>query len=307
MTNNKTLSGIFCPVITPFDAKLKVDTNRLISQCRWLLSQNISLAVFGTTSEANSLSIDEKIYLLDQLIDAGIDANRLLPGTGCCALPDTIRLTSHAVKLGCAGILMLPPFYYKEVSDQGIYEGIAKTIQSVGSHSMRIYLYHIPQMAGAGFSLKLIDRLVSEFPCLVAGIKDSSGNWENTKAMLNCGWDDFSVFVGSETFLLKNMQHGGAGCISATANINPAAIDDLYQNWQLDGAEELQQALNQVRDTTAEYPMIPALKAVIAEFFDDDGWRNVRPPLIKLDQQQSGDLAAILRRKGLKIRGPIPT
>ena len=303
MTAYTALSGIFCPVVTPFDTNLQVDTERLISQCKWLLSQNVSLAIFGTSGEANSLSIEEKIDLLDQLIDAGIDGSRMLLGTGCCALPDTIRLTSQTIKLGCAGNLILPPFYYKGVSEDGIYAAMAETIQGVGDQSLRIYLYHIPHMAGVGFSLELIERLITEFPNIVVGIKDSSDNWENTHAMLKCGWDNFSVFVGSETFLLKNMQNGGAGCISATANINPAAIDYLYRNWKLEQAEELQQRLDQVRNATTYYPMIPALKAMIAEFSNDDVWRSVRPPLVQLCEKDSQALEAKLRERGIEMRG----
>jgi len=303
MTDTDRLSGVLCPVITPFDANLDPDAGRLIRQCQWLLMQNVGLAVFGTNSEANSMSVDEKIDLLDRLVEAGIDTARMMPGTGCCALTDTVRLTAHAVKLGCAGTLMLPPFYYKGVSDDGIYANFAEVIERVGDARLSIYLYHIPPIAQVGFSLDLIERLVRDYPSTIVGIKDSSGDWDNTKAMLHRRWDDFRIFVGSESFLLANMRNGGAGCISATANINPAAIDRLCQSWQADDAEAQQAALNDIRDTTMAYPMIPALKTAVAEFSGDDTWRNVRPPLVRLGREQGTALAATLRDQGFAMPG----
>lgn len=297
------LSGVLSPVVTPFVNDLGPDADRLIAQCQWLLSQNVGLAVFGTNSEANSLSVDEKIVLLDRLVEAGIDTNRMMPGTGCCALTDTVKLTAHAAKLGCAGTLMLPPFYYKGVSDDGIFANFAEVIERVGNESLRIYLYHIPPVAQVGFSTDLIERLVIRYPKIIVGIKDSSGDWNNTFAMLERKWDDFRVFVGSESFLLANMRSGGAGCISATANVNPAAIDHLYQTWQDGDADSQQQALDEIRSTVMAYPMIPALKATVAEFSGDDQWRTVRPPLVNLAKDKSAELAAALRNKGFEMPG----
>ena len=297
------LSGVLCPVITPFDEDLFPDEKRLVRQCEWLLSQNVGLAVFGTNSEANSLSVDEKIELLVGLVEAGIDPSRMMPGTGCCALTDTVRLTAHAARKGCAGVLMLPPFYYKDVSDDGIYASVAEVIQRVGNDDLRIYLYHIPPIAQVGYSIDLIERLVTDFPKTVVGIKDSSGDWANTHAMLERQWDDFRVFVGSESFLLANMQNGGAGCISATANINPAAIDALYGNWQSDEAVAMQAGLDKIRGIVADYPMIPALKATVAEYSGDDAWRAVRPPLLQLGGENSAKLAASLKKNGFGMPG----
>jgi 4-hydroxy-tetrahydrodipicolinate synthase len=303
MTDTKRLAGVLSPVITPFKNDLNPDADRLVTQCKWLLSQNVGLAVFGTNSEANSLSVDEKIMLLDRLVDAGVDTGRMMPGTGCCALTDTVKLTAHAAKLGCAGTLTLPPFYYKGVSDEGIFANFAEVIERVGDESLRIYLYHIPPIAQVGFSIDLIDRLVTRYPATVVGIKDSSGDWGNTRAMLKREWDDFRVFVGSESFLLANMRNGGAGCISATANINPAAIDHLYQTWQNDDADAQQQALDEIRDAVMAYPMIPALKATVAAFSGDKQWRTVRPPLVKLGKDKSAALVAALRQKGFEMPG----
>lgn len=297
------ISGVLSPVITPFTDDLRPDPERLINHCRWLLSQDVGLAPFGTTSEGNSLSIEEKMSLLDGLIDAGIDTARLMPGTGHCALADTIKLTNYAVKLGCAGTLMLPPFYYKDVSDDGLYASFAEVIDRVGSSELRIYLYHIPPIAQVGISPPLVERLAKTFPETVVGIKDSSSNWNNTNAFLQLDLDDFRVFAGSESFLLQNMRAGGAGCISATANINPAAIHHLYEAWQSDAAQDMQDSLDTVRDIVQKYPMIPALKATIAEFSDDLQWAIVRPPLVALSDDQRFVLLKELHQTDFELPG----
>lgn len=299
------LAGVLSPVVTPFKDDLSPDPERLVQHCRWLLSQNVNLAVFGTTSEANSLSVEEKISLLDQLVDAGIESSRLLSGTGHCALTDTVKLTAHAVSLGCAGMLMLPPFYYKDVSDDGLYRSFAEVIERVGSDDLRVYLYHIPPIAHVGIPPHLVERLVTQYPKTVVGIKDSSGDWDNTDALLQLGLDDFRVFAGSETFLLQNMRGGGAGCISATANINPAAIHELYENWQSEKAETMQADLDAVRSTVQKYPMIPALKSIIGNLRGEAQWETVRPPLLALADDQKSELLDALHELGFQMPGLI--
>ena len=295
MSAPEKFSGVLTPVITPFKDDLSPDADRLLRQCKWMLSQKVGLAVFGTNSEANSLSTDEKIELMDALVAGGIDPARMMPGTGCCALSDSVKLTSHAVTLGCGGALMLPPFYYKGVSDDGLFASYSEIIQKVGSADLRIYLYHIPPISNVPLSLDLIERLIKEYPDTVVGIKDSSGDWSNTKAMLDAGWDDFRVFAGAETFLLDVMRNGGAGCISATANVNPAAIHNLYAEWQSDKADDLQAGLDVIRDIFQSYPMIPALKAAAAIYGDDMDWCRVRPPLVALDDAQLAGLTEDLK------------
>jgi 4-hydroxy-tetrahydrodipicolinate synthase len=284
------LKGVFSPVITPFNPDLSVDYKKLIHQCEWLISQEVGLAVFGTNSEANSLSVDEKIFLLDKLVEYGIDPNKLMPGTGCCALSDTIKLTKHAVKLGCSGVLMLPPFYYKAVSDDGLLEYFSNVIDSVNDDRLRIYLYHIPPIAMVGISLHLIEKLLKRYPRYVAGIKDSSGDWSNTQNMLDEKWDNFSIFAGSESFLLKTMQNGGAGCISATANINPKKIFDVYKYWKKSDSIDMQEELNVLRNIVQSYPLIPALKCIVSHFCKDKTWNILRPPLTGLNLSDSKKL-----------------
>jgi len=292
------LSGVFAPVVTPFDRNLEANAEKLLARCRWLLSQGVGLAVFGTNSEANSLSVDEKIELLDYLVEGGIPTTQLLPGTGCVALSDSVRLSAHAAKLGCAGALMLPPFYYKNVSDDGLFRSYAEIIERVADEQLRVYLYHIPQVAQVGLSADLIERLVEAYPETVVGIKDSSGDWRNAQAMHARQWDDFRLFVGTETLLLDNMRAGGAGCISATANVNPAAIRGLFEQWQTDSADAQQADLNALREIVQRMPMIAALKAIVARQAEDDAWRTLRPPLVSLSDDQCAELYASLDEHG---------
>jgi 4-hydroxy-tetrahydrodipicolinate synthase len=264
----------------------------------------VGLAVFGTNSEANSLSLTEKMGLLDDLVAAGLPPERMMPGTGACALTDSVELTRHAVNHGCGGVLMLPPFYYKGVTDEGLYRFFSEVIERVGDERLRVYLYHIPPVSQVPISLNLIGRLRSKYPGIVAGAKDSSGDWNNTKAMLDeFGKDGFDVFPGSEQFLLEGMRHGGAGCISATANVNPGAIDKLYRNWRSADAERLQSSISATRKIVQKQPMIPALKSIVAHFGNDKEWRRVRPPLVELTPAQEAELIPALKAAGFAMPG----
>jgi 4-hydroxy-tetrahydrodipicolinate synthase len=309
--------------------------------------------VFGTNSEANSLSMEERAMLLDELVAAGVDPSRMMPGTGCCSITETVQLTSQAVKHGCAGVLMLPPFYYKDVSEEGLYRYFSEVVQRVGDARLKIYLYHIPPVAVVGITTGLVERLLAAYPNAIAGMKDSSGDWNNTKTFLDAftvraryetssksqtpssksqgsskiqhpkdegtfgarrGGDidnetSFDVFVGSESFLLAGMRNGGVGTISATANVNPAAIYELYQNALGTSAstptelEDQQARLNIVREVFSSRKfssMIAALKQAIAIYADDPAWAKVRPPLVELTPEQANTLAAELRAIGFR-------
>jgi 4-hydroxy-tetrahydrodipicolinate synthase len=304
VTETKRISGVLSPVVTPFKADLSPDPERFVRQCRWLLSQNVGLAVFGTNSEANSLSVDERIDLLDRLVGAGIDPGRMMPGTGCCALPDSVRLTAHAVRLGCAGALMLPPFYYKGVSDDGLFRSFAEVIERVGEARLRVYLYHIPPVAQVSITLGLVERLLKAYPTQTAGMKDSSGDWNNTRAFLDAfSQSGFDVFAGSETFLLSNMRNGGTGCISATANVHPGPIARLFDTWRNGDADAQQARLDEIRGVFQRFPMIPALKAAIANYGHDPAWATVRPPLVDLTAEQAKALVMELDQKKFTMPG----
>jgi 4-hydroxy-tetrahydrodipicolinate synthase len=299
------LKGVLSPVITPFKADYSADTDRFVRHCKWLLKSGCSgLAIFGTNSEANSLSIEEKLTLLAALVHAGVPAAALMPGTGHCALPATVRLTANAVKMGCAGVLMLPPFYYKGVSDEGLYRYFSEVIERVGDERLRVYLYHIPPVSQVPITLNLIERLLGKYPGIVAGAKDSSGDWNNTKAMLDeFGKSGFDVFPGSETFLLDGMRNGGAGCISATANVNPGPIDQVFRNWRSGEADKLQAGITATRKIMQKFPMIPALKSVVAHFGNDAEWSRVRPPLVELTKDQEAALIPELKASGFSMPG----
>ena len=304
-TDGRRLRGVLAPVLTPFKADLSPDARRLARFCRWLLDHGCAaLAPFGTTSEANSLSLGERESLLEAILEEGVPADRLLPGTGACALTDAVRLTAQAVRHGCAGVLMLPPFYYKAVSEDGFFRFFAEVIERVGDARLKIYLYHFPPVAHVGFSPKLVERLLHAYPRTVVGMKDSSGDFGNTKTMLELfAGAGFDVFVGSERFLLAGMRQGGAGCISATANVNAGAIDRLYRAWRLPEAETLQAQVDAMRGAAEKVPLIPGLKAIVAHHSGDPEWLQVRPPLVALARAQGDALLADLAALKLALPG----
>ncbi|MFM0101838.1 dihydrodipicolinate synthase family protein [Paraburkholderia nemoris] len=280
---------VFAPVVTPFTDGLDVDAPRFVAFCQWLVGQGAGLALFGTNSEANSLSLAERHALLDQVLEAGIDPAQMLPGTGACALPDAIALTRHATEAGCAGALMLPPFFYQGVSDDGLFAYYSSVIQAVGSDQLRVLLYHIPQFTGVPITHTLIERLIEAYPQTVVGIKDSSGDWANTAAMLD-KFPGFAVFPASEALIGKALPLGAAGCISATANIQSHAIASLLNAATLEERAAWEDKVATVRLAVQAQPMIPALKSIVAHFANDPQWARVRPPLTPMNPAQSGAL-----------------
>lgn len=275
---------LFVPAITPFAADLSVDTARFVAFCRRLLAEGADgLAVFGTTSEANSLSVAERMAALEALVASGIDPARLIPGTGCAALPDTVALTRHATDLGCRGVLMLPPFYYKPLSDEAVFASYAAAIEAVPD--VALYLYHIPQMSGVALSVPMIGRLIAAFPGTVRGLKDSSGKWENTAAVI-AAYPQIETFSASESLIPANVAAGGAGCISASANVNAAGIARLIRALGTpDEAGALAQ-VSAVRAACETLPLIPGVKAIVAERLGDANYARVRPPLLRLHEEQ---------------------
>jgi 4-hydroxy-tetrahydrodipicolinate synthase len=294
---SQPFTGVLVPVLTPFTASGAPDAGRFVAFCRWLLDQGADgLAIFGTTSEANSMSAGERMELLDRLIAAGVPAAKLMPGTGACSMTEAATLIRHAVGHGVGGVLMLPPFYYKGMNDDGLYAFFAGVIDRVASPALRMYLYHIPPQTVLGLSLDLVGRLIEAYPQTVVGLKDSSGDWNNTAALIE-RFPGFSVFPGSEVFLLDGLRAGGVGCITATGNVNVPGIRKVYENWQTPQADALQAEITLARKTIQAYPMVPALKRIVAHFHHDPDWAAVRPPMVPLNEAQSaallGDLAKI--------------
>ena len=289
MTYRNNFSGVIAPVLTPFAQDGTPEPERFIEHAEWLLSDDggcHGLAPFGTTSEANSLGLDERMDLLEDLVDAGIEPLSLMPGTGTCALTDTVMLTQHAMELGCGGVLLLPPFYYKQPSEEGLFRYFADVIDEVGDNRLKIYLYHIPPVAQVGFPLTLIERLRQEFPETVVGLKDSSDDWSHMKTILDT-FPDFELFCGSELFLLDGVKNGAAGVISATANLNGLKMRAVFDDWQADEATQHQAEIAAFRKTIEAFPMIPVLKAVLAHYRKDNQWRELRPPFEMLSDTEA--------------------
>lgn len=274
---------VIAPNVTPFNADYSVDTALYVEHASKLLADGATmLAPFGTTGEANSLGLTERMQLLEALVAAGIPAAKIVPGTGLCAAPDTIALSKHAIDLGCAGVMTLPPFYYKDVSDDGLYASFARMIESAGHGDLRVYLYHIPQISGVGLSIPLVRRLAKAFPTVIIGIKDSSGDWNNTTALLSVA-DDFAVFPGNELQLRRSIKAGAAGCITATANLNATIIRQLADNHSSAHAPDLEALVDGYRQTIQPHGLITAIKAVLAQRDRHDGWTRVRAPLLPFD------------------------
>lgn len=302
MSGPSPMTGVLSPVVTPFKADLLVDHRLFADHCRWLLEADVGLAVFGTNSEGNSLSVAERAEALHALVADGLPAGRMMPGTGGCAIPDVVALTREAVRLGCGGVLMLPPFYYKGVGDDGLFAFFSEVIERVADPALRVYLYHIPPVAQVPLSLDLIGRLLDRYGPVIAGIKDSGAQWDHTAALIErFAARGFQVFAGSESFLLRTLRAGGAGCISATANVNPAAIAALHRQWQAADAEGQQAALDRVRALFARFPMIPAMKHALALATAEADWRRVRPPLVPLAAAEQRALAEAMQEIGFQV------
>ena len=290
------LRGALAPVLTPFTRRLDPDVDRFIAHCRWLVDNHAGLAIFGTNSEAASLAVDERLALTDALLEAGIPASKLMPGTGACSIKDAVTLTRHAVASGAAGVLMVPPFYYKGVTDDGVFAYYSEVIEQVGDERLAIYLYHIPQVTQVPITLALIERLLKRYPKAIAGAKDSSGDWNNSKAMIDAyASGGFDVFPASEALLSKALAIGGAGCISATVNMNPAGIHAVYEQWNTAQGAELQARADALRRIFQSPIMIPAMKRVVAEFASDPDWSVVRPPLTAMGDEAAAALLEALR------------
>ena len=293
----KMIKGLIAPILTPFDKQLKLDQKMYNDLAKDLLNNGCSgLAPFGTTGEALSVGNDERMDALEGLIKSGIDPDILIPGTGLCNLPDTIKLTKHAIDMGCHGVMTLPPFYFKGMTDDGLFEHFEKLIEGVNTNKLKIYLYHIPQVCGVGLSIDLVQKLKSSFPETIVGIKDSSGVWENTEALLKI--KDLIVYPGAELPVIEAIKLGAPGCISATANLNSkdiASVIDLCHSKNWDEAEKLQKKVKSVRLLFQDYAPIPAQKALLAIQTKNPMWNNLRPPFQQISKEKSAELANTLR------------
>jgi len=291
------IRGVIAPILTPFNDDLSVATSLYVAHAKWLLDQGCAgIAPFGTTGEALSVGIDERIAAIQDLIDGGIDPARMIPGTRLSNVADTARLSRACLDMGCAAVMTLPPFYYKSVTEDGLYRHFERLIATIGSDA-RIYLYHIPPIAIVGIPPTLAARLHTDFPDQIVGIKDSSGDWDNTRTLLDI--EGMIVYPGSELPLLDALELGGPGCISATANINGgniAKVVDLYAQGDIASAQALHETVKRFRLLVQEHGPIPAQKRLLAIATGDARWANVRPPLTAMSEKAGRELAGILKR-----------
>jgi 4-hydroxy-tetrahydrodipicolinate synthase len=282
--------AVYSAVLTPFNKDLTIDKKLFISHCEYLLKNKINLAPLGTTGEANSISISEKIDLINTIYKSDIPKEKIIIGTGNTSFIDAALLTKTAVENKIHSVLLLPPFYYKNVSDEGVYQYYKQIINEVNSKNLKVFLYNIPQVSGVTISVDLINRLKKEFSDIIAGIKDSSGNFENTKKYKEV--KNFIVYPGSEKFLHDGLNIGCSGCISATTNVNIEAAK-LIDSFNTTEGTLINQRIKTVRDVFEKYPVIAALKATKVK--EDNNWSYIRPPLVALSDQQKSNLLKDLK------------
>lgn len=275
--SERATSGVWCPTLTPLDGGLAPDVAKLAAHMSWLLAQGCDgIVLFGTTGEANSFTVAERRAVLDGVLAGGIGPERIIVGTGCCAAGDTVTLTRHALSNGCSRVLVLPPFYYKGVSEQGTADAFAREIDAVGDDRLRFFFYRIPQLSGVDITPGVIDALVGRFGSVIAGLKDSSGDRASIEALCRRFGSRLDVLVGTERFLKTALECGASGCITATANVHAPLVRALYE----ERTDEAQRRATLARDAYESVAMIPALKAATARRTNDDGWLRVRPPLV---------------------------
>lgn len=278
--------GVFSAAVTALKEDFSPDIDLMAEHCKWLLANGCDgLAILGTTGEANSFGLKERISIIEGLVERGIPGDVLMPGTGCCAAVDTINLTQAAINAGAKGVLMLPPFYYKNMSDQGLFDAFAQVIDTIADDRLKIYLYHFPQMSGVPISYELIEMLLKAYPETVVGMKDSSGVFENMVGAAE-KFPGFAVFSGADDLMLPLLRRGGAGCITAAANVTAFMNSAVYNGWMAHGdtpeVEAAHETLSAMRKAVSGYPLPPALKALTARNTGNAGWNNLRPPFVAL-------------------------
>lgn len=283
--------GVYAAVLTPFTDALEPDRERFVRHCKWLLANGCDgLAPLGTTGEANSLSVAQRLALIDAAAEGGVPMGQCIIGTGSCALADAVAVTKAAVAAGAGGALLLPPFYYKNPSEDGLFAFFSEVIERVGDRRFKLYLYHFPQLSTVPITLTLVARLKRAYGETIAGLKDSSGDWQVSASFLR-EFPGFGVFSGSEEFLLPNLRAGGVGCISASTNVTAPLARPVYLAWHKAEADGMQSGLTEVRLIFQSYPLQAALKEVMARVTGDAAWRILLPPNRALEPAQQAELA----------------
>lgn len=291
MTTTPHPSGVFSAALTPLDADLNPDAARFVAHCKRLLDEGCDgIAMLGTTGEANSFTSDERRMLLEAAITGGVAPGRLLPGTGVAALPETVALTKHALSCGVTTVVMLPPFYYKGMSEDGLFASYAYAVERIADPRLRVVLYHIPQMSAVPIPFTVIARLRQAFPGVFTGIKDSAGDFEHMKALVRA-FPGLSVLAGADPLMLPLLREGGAGCITATSNLVAAELAFVFRHFddpsKAAEVEAAQARIVAARNKASRFAQMASLKVMLAAKLKDDGWRRMRPPLLPLTEQET--------------------
>jgi 4-hydroxy-tetrahydrodipicolinate synthase len=289
-------SGVFCAALTPVGADLAPDHAAFVAHAQRLLEQGCDgIALLGTTGEANSFSVGERQALLEAALGAGIAPARLLPGTGVAALPDTVALTKHALSVGVSTVVMLPPFYYKGVTDEGLFAAYAEVVERVADARLRVVLYHIPQMSAVPITFPVIARLRARYPGTFCGIKDSAGDFAHMQALVQ-EFPGLAVLAGADPLLLPLLKAGGAGCITATSNLVASDLAVVFRNHadatRAAEVEAAQARIVAARNRASRFAQIASLKVLLAERTGEPGWRRMRPPLVPLTEDEAASLLA---------------
>lgn len=296
------IQGIFSAAATPIDASGAPALDLFAQHCLALLDEGCNgIALLGTTGEANNFSVRERMDLLDAALSFGVHGDQLLPGCSTSNIPESIELVRHAVQNDVLGCVMLPPFYYKGISDEGLFRFYAKIIETIADDRLKIILYHIPQVTQIPITHDLIWRLRTEFPDTVVGIKDSAGDIENMIMMIQM-FPDFSVLAGADPLLLPLLQAGGAGCITATSNLRADSLRVVWDHYsnpdQADTVKAAQDRINAWRSLTNSYVQLPTVKAMVAKARGHRDWLNLRAPLVALSETEITHIWSEMDRLG---------
>lgn len=308
-------TGVFSAAATPFGADGGVDHFRLTAHCLRLIEQGChGIALLGSTGEANSLSVAERMATLERVIEGGVPSECLLPGTGVCALPETVALTRHALSLGVETVVMLPPFYYKAVDDGGLVDAYSHVVEAVGDPRLKIVLYHIPPISQMPLSPALIGTLRERFPATFVGIKDSGGALDHMLELVR-NFPGLAVLAGADPLLRPLLEAGGAGCITATSNIVAADLRIVFDHFadpaKAEAVASAQARIVAMRDLSNRYAQIPTVKAMIACRTGEEGWCRVRPPFRALGAEEQRIVAEHmggrdLRHEAGRAAAPVP-
>ena len=284
-TSTKSLAfrGIWPALLTPLHADLSIDHAKFAAHCKSLIASGCpGVTAFGTTGEGPSFSLAERKEAIEQLIKNGIPAAQIMVSTSCAALPETLELTRHAVNAGVHGCLMLPPFFLKGVSDQGVIDCYRYVIDGLADDRLKLYLYHIPQVTGVGLSHHVIATLKNMYPNTILGIKDSACNTEHSVGLANAFMKDLTVYVGFEPDLPEMGRRGSAGAISGLANFMPRVVKRLVTQPDAAATPAERERIIKLLGLLEGYSLMPALKGIMAMLSGDQTWLRVRAPLVAL-------------------------